>query len=331
MADLFNLRNQIRLLPLLTLLVALPAGTALATHLSSPEHFADLCETSSRIPNVLEGTGESVGDPLLEVLHRRDYAFSRYRRLLEVYHVTLDSRRFRFLPTEPGMLTVDMLDSLTVFMDVDLNLGAAADLSFVLPQPECDDIQTGFDAEQVILRLYFHLSSLDDPDTDYCEVNDDGTLRLDGRLLAAELVSRTEGTVLAIHETDRLHRQRLRLGLDPFAIDVIRPNVLIIATDFPTTEPPNLEARILQAEAEARLMPCYVQGLVIAGRLQGAAVLSYRVDREGAVWDPVVDIDVVGQEVLTGCIVSTLGRINLPRLNPGLAFDVRMTAIFRLE
>ncbi len=47
--------------------------------------------------------------------------------------------------------------------------------------------------------------------------------------------------------------------------------------------------------------------------------------------DPTVIIDAVDQPLLTGCTVSSLGEITVPREVPHSLYDVRMTIIFRLD
>jgi hypothetical protein len=236
------------------------------------------------------------------------------------------------VPSEPGLLTVAAWSSFPLFDGLyELDLGNAPDFSFVVTDAAREMIEAGVASDQVQLRLFFHLISLDHPELAYCELTERGLTRIFGRLLAADLVGRFDEQPLAHAETERYQWSRVRFGIDaPERYQPPQPRVFITSTSFSTTDVAPSEAEAMRAEAEARLMPCYLRGLNHNGRLQGAMVVSLEVDSAGSVSAPTVTLDAIDQPLVTGCAVGALDRLPVPR-DRVRGFRVRMTVIFRLE
>lgn len=308
------------------------AAPAAGEELATAEQADALCSTAAPVTGRLS-TVERRDDPLMAALRRNHYETSRIHRLLEVYRVTLDTQAYRFLPGEPGTLSVDSLQPFSLFGGTyAIDLGQTLDLAFTVSGEQADKVLSGYLADQVLLRLDFQLVSLEDPQASYCVSDEDGTVRIIGRLLAAELVTRLQGEALAHCETQQHLLRAIRLGVDGAGrLAVPRPRVLVTDIHFSTGSPPQGEPDLLRLEAETQVLRCYLQGLNLNGRLQGALVVSSRVDAQGRLSESVVNIDVLNQPLLTGCLLGALGEISLPRDRPVIPYDVRINFIFRLE
>lgn len=328
-----SLRQPVGWLALLAL-VALPlvASDLRAEELATPADADAICRTSEPLAPFDFVSDPLHTDPLVTARLRHDYVLQRHRRLTEVYSVTLDTSQYRFLPGEPTLLTVDTLSPFTLFGGAfELDLGPAAELAFPVGQAEAEELLAGYASDQTLLRLYFQLSALEDPGLSYCSWVD-GTLRIHGYLLGGELVSRPDERRLAWSQTERYSRVQVRLGFELRAsVHAPMPAVEVTHLAFPRAAPEPDEAEVLRMEAESRAMPCYVRGLNRNGRLQGAVVVAYEIASDGRVSETTVTIDAVDQSVLTGCVLSALEGIVLPRQHPGQDYPVRMTIVFRLE
>jgi hypothetical protein len=320
------------LIPILLLLVTASPFPALvvADEIRTPAQAETLCQTAPA-ELVAEGSGRPT-DPVLQAHRYRDYSMTRYRRLTDVYAVLLDTNEFGFLPSEPGLLTVAVWSAFSLFDGLfELDLGNAPDFSFVVTDEQREAIEAGLASDQLRLRLYFHLISLDHPELAYCEVTDGGVTRILGRLLAADLIDRASEQPVAHAETERYQWSRVRFGIQtPESYQPPRPRVTITSTSFSTTDVAPSEDEVLRAQAEARLMPCYLRGLNLNGRLQGAIVVSLEVDAGGLVSRPTITIDALDQPLVTGCAVGALDSLPVP-VQGSRSFRMRMTVIFRLE
>ena len=306
---------------------------ALAFPIATVNDADDLCESTEPTftPN---GTDtDLVGDPVLQTQRRHEYAETRNRRLLDVYSITIDTSAYRFLPSEPSVLTVDTLEPFQLFGGAyGLELSGIANISFAVSDADRETIIAGFASDQILLSVHFNLASLDDPDEPFCRIGADDTITISGHLLAAELLFRTSYETLVRAETERYRDQQIRLGGEPTADGAAPfPSILISATVFLSTTPPDEEIGLLEMEAETQLLPCYVRGLNVNGRLQGAIVLTYSVESDGSVSDPLISIDAIDEPHLTGCVTGNFEDMSIPRSHPGSSYQVRMTVIFRIE
>ena len=304
-----------------------------STEIRTSQQAEELCRTAEATPPPTCAPDEA--DPVLRANRRREYSQERNRRLTDVYEVVLDTHEYHFLPSELGLITVATLRPFSLFGGVfALDLGESPDFSFGVSERQFDEIAAGVASDQVLLRLHFQLVSLDDPQRSYCEPGDGGTTRLLGRLIAAELLARQDQRALAQAETERYERTRVRFGFDvevSLSYQPPQPRVTVTSASFSAPELSQAEAEVQRVEAEARMTPCYMQGLSRNGRLQGAMVVSYEVGTEGQVRDPSVTIDTIGHPTVSGCVVEALAGMPVRRSVAAGAYDARLTVIFRLE
>lgn len=306
---------------------------AVAFPIATVNDADDLCETNEPIFTPDETDTDVNSDPVLQTQRRHEYAETRNRRLLDVYSITIDTSAYRFLPSEPSVLTVDTLEPFQLFGGVyRLELTGVANISFAVSDTEREAIIAGFASDQILLSVHFNLASLDNPDDPFCRDEGDDSVTIIGQLLAAELLSRTSYETLARLETERYRDQQIRLGVEPTDDGAAPfPSVLISATVFLSTTPPDEEIGLLEMEAETQLLPCYVRGLNVNGRLQGALVLTYSVESDGSISEPLISIDAIDEPHVTGCVMGNFEGMSIPRSHPGASYQVRMTVIFRIE
>lgn len=315
------------------LLCGLGTNMAVAFPIATVNDADDLCETTEPILTNDGADADLNSDPVLQTQRRHEYGETRNRRLLDVYSVTIDTSTYRFLPSEPSVLTVDTLEPFQLFGGVYwLELTGVANISFAVSDADREAIIAGFASDQILLSVHFNLASLDNPDEPFCRVGADDATIIIGQLLAAELLSRTSYESLARVETDRYRDQQIRLGSEPTDDGAsLLPSVLISATVFLSATPSEEEIALLEMEAETQLLPCYVRGLNVNGRLQGAIVLTYSVESDGSVSEPLISIDAIDEPHVTGCVMGNLEGMSIPRTQSGSSYQVRMTVIFRIE
>ena len=307
------------------------AGFAFAEELHGAEAANALCETASFEPARSEAM--LLSTPLVQSRQRHEYVVQRLHRLMQVYSVLLQPSEYRFLPSDPDVMTVDTLEPLPIFSGSHaLDLGSAASLSFPVFEGQLDELVAGYRSDQVLLRLHFQLAALENPLETYCETGADGVVVLHGRLLAGELVDRGESSVLARAENERLRTHRIRFGVD-VRVSVSsppEPRVTVISTTVTEGHGAPAEVEYLTLESESVLLPCYLRALNNNGRLRGALVTQYQVDHEGNLIHPTVAIDAIGDPLVTGCASAALQTIAVPRGSPRIPYGVRMTVIFSL-
>ena len=310
---------------LLPLLLTIWGSVVFAEELTGVEAVTTLCETATIEPARSETL--LLATPLAASRERHEYTVQRHHRLMQVYSVSLRADEFQFLPSEEGVITVDTFGPMGIFAGHHaLDLGRAAALSFPVLEGQLDDIVAGYRSDQILLRLHFQLAALDNPVLSYCEAEEDGAVVIHGRLLAGELIDRGRGAVLVRAESERLRAHRIRFGVDTGV--ATEPRVTVISTTI--LDAPDIpdEVEYLTLESESVLLPCYLRALNLNGRLRGALVTQYHVDREGNVIQPTISIDAIGDSMVTGCAAAALQTIAIPRQDPEPAYGVRMTVIF---
>ena len=319
------------LISLLFLTATAWAGLVFAEELHGTEAAAALCETASIEP--MRSETMLLSTPLALSHQRHEYTVQRLHRLMQVYSVVLQPHEYRFLPSDAGFMTVDTLEPLSIFSGShSLDLGRAAALSFPVFEGQLDELIAGYRSDQILLRLHFQLAALENPLLSYCETRDDGVVVIHGRLLAGELVARGEGSVFARAGSERLRTHRIRFGIDVRVTTSSppEPRVTVISTTVMDAPEAPDEVEYLTLESESVLLPCYLRGLNLNGRLRGALVMQYRVDREGNIIHPTIAIDAIGDPLVTGCASAALQTITVPRASPLVPYGARMTVIFSL-
>lgn len=307
------------------------------------DHALSLCDTST-YRNLAENTVMSAS-PMEAMRARHEYALTRHRRLMGVYAVTMRPRDYGFLPATEDLLNsgddtlaIDAADPFQLFGGLfALNLARTSSIEFPVGS-EGSELRTAHGADELLLRIYFQLSSMESPFDDYCRRNGDLQTIIDGRLLAAELVTRDEAVIAARIETPHLRSQRIQFSARlTVQSEPLVPRVLVTSTAViedesdPSAQQPTEELEYLTLESESLLLPCYVRALASNGRLRGALVATYRVDEEGTVDRPAISIDAVGDERISTCVTDALDEIVLPRKGQSNSYGIRMTVVFSLD
>ena len=310
------------------------------------EHALSLCDTST-YRNLAENTVMSAS-PMEAMRARHEYALTRHRRLMGVYAVTMRPRDYGFLPAPEDLLdsgnetlAIEATDPFQLFGGLfALNLARTSSIEFPVGS-DGSELRTAHGTDELLLRIYFQLSSMESPFDDYCRRNGDLQTIIDGRLLAAELVTRDEQVIAARIETPHLRSQRIQFSARlTVQSEPLVPRVLVTSTtvvedaaepDLRAELDPTEELEYLTLESESLLLPCYVRALASNGRLRGALVATYRVDEEGAVDRPIISIDAVGDERISTCVTDALDEIVLPRKGQSNSYGIRMTVVFSLD
>ncbi len=293
-------------------------------HLDCPDAVARVCAVSAvRPPEPLkEGPSE----------HLR----ARLAGLMQVYSVDVNPRDFQIANFDAvtGQLALTLSASYPLFGGgYEVELVNAPLIVFEVSREVGEQLDMERSMGRVMLRLFFLLDGLSQPEVDTCaEV---GALRIRAHLMRARLWraavagdggQRPPGPedILGSFEVPAVGELAAALGLSLDAAPGPRPTVSAVLPGKLLGALGEAERAELAQEAELRLAPCFLAALGQGMQPRGTLTFELRVER-GAVMSAAVNTDQAGFPPLGRCAERALVGLSLPPSAPARA---RLTVYF---
>lgn len=328
---------------LILLAIVLSPVAARADVLRSVEQLRQFCEAGQSLSSDDDWPAAPLSDVsapqnLAELNQSRKVARERARIGLQSHEAVISPGDFTFLPF------AEDIDHLVVSTTGGLPLlgGAATieldgtSIGFVMDEASASDLIAVHRLGGVALRLLFDFSPMagDGAGRSLCESSDGGLLpRLHGRLLEATLFDPLTDAVFASVESPHGTAERSRRGglLNGHA-RTAAPRADVTGLEIEGGRPfAEVEANMLRAAIEERVMGCYARALSENGGLKGALVLGLNLGAAGEVDGVETRIDVLGDASVATCSVTRIGTLLIPRSPHAQQLRLRTTVVFQPE
>lgn len=261
------------------------------------------------------------GDAVRRGQARSRHDEARLRTLEVVYKVEVPAAAYGFAEYEPdeGMLPVDTRHNFRLFDGrVDLYATNNEPIAFELEAARAASMVSGHQAGRQKLRIGF-LLAFDQPDSDPCLIRPAGSFTVRADLAYAELVD-AAGHVLSRMTTERFDEVVPDAAeLDtPGSAQSPPPAGQVTATPPTVTGDARRRGAIdewMATEGGAAigplLEPCRVAG-ARSGRVVGSVAVAMDVEASGAPANLRVEMDSMGNETLSACVLEKLATLRFP-------------------
>ena len=308
-------------------------------HLDCPAAVRTLCTHAAPMPGKAQEQMHLPAESL-----PRTYLHKRHQSAGRVYSVDIASSGFELAGynTTTGQLTLTTPVHFPLFDgSYALAAGDAPVLVFELSASDFERLEEAHGSGRVMLRLYFLLESLHDPQASFCEEDDDGLLKVKGRLMGARLwqAKHAGDGHHAMGDADVMASVEFPAGRDLGAL----VGLTMVSGQEPKSQvrgAPTLRAEVqpssqrhfeqdkslerFVSDATLLAQPCFVAALGQGGPL--AAAMTVEVSLEGGRARRVsVRTDATGFPPLRTCVESVLARLPAPVETKA---DVRLTFYF---
>jgi hypothetical protein len=193
-----------------------------------------------------------------------------------------------------------------------------------------DRVETLRQLGRLSLTLEFELATLVRPELPICAESADGGVEVAIHLLSARLSDAGSTEPLAEVRTQALlHREALGLALAPNTGSASVPRVRLTSLHV-MSEGTGLAESLhrLQLEMESRLSECYLRALAENAGLQGALVVTFRVEADGQVRDAAVVVDALDCAEVSMCVLEVLEAVQVARTDDTSEAELRASLTF---